>query len=97
MLRSTIVSLAFAIAAVCPGSVAAGEHAGPGAKAETPTLETPNSSPIYNGLNHQPTQNQLDALQMRDVTPEQARKVDRLYDQLMASSQNILARRPGSR
>jgi hypothetical protein len=96
MLRTTIVALALAIVAVCPDLAGAVERAGPGAKAEAPTPEPRNSSPIYNGRNHQPTQNQLDALNKRDVTPQQAREVDRLFAQLMASSWNILARHPAS-
>ena len=50
--------------------------------------------PIYNGFNHQPTQHALKALHHRDVTPEQAREVDRLYDQLLSSSEKILRQHP---
>ena len=42
--------------------------------------------PIYNGRDHQPTQDQLNALHLQDVTPNQAREVDRLYDQLETNS-----------
>jgi hypothetical protein len=38
--------------------------------------------PIHNGFNHQPTQNELRALRHQDVTPDAAREIDRLCDQL---------------
>ena len=50
--------------------------------------------PIYNGFNHQPTQNALRALHHQDVTPEDAREIDRLYDQLLSSSEKILRQHP---
>ena len=40
--------------------------------------------PIQNGHNHQPTEQELRALHREDVTPDQAREVDRLYDRLLA-------------
>ena len=40
--------------------------------------------PIRNGLNYQPTEQELKALHQEDVTPDQAREIDRLYDQLLA-------------
>jgi hypothetical protein len=45
--------------------------------------------PIHNGRNYQPTGDELRALHLEDVTPEQAREIDRLYDQLLAGSVNI--------
>jgi hypothetical protein len=33
--------------------------------------------PIYNGFNHQPTQNELKALHQQDVTTDQARPIIR--------------------
>jgi hypothetical protein len=50
--------------------------------------------PIYNGFNHQPTQNELKALHQQDVTTDQAREVDRLYDQLLSNSEKILRQHP---
>jgi Spy/CpxP family protein refolding chaperone len=41
--------------------------------------------PIQNGHNHQPTQHELGALHMQDVTPDQAREIDRLYEQLLSA------------
>ena len=40
--------------------------------------------PIQNGHNHQPTERELGALHREDVTPDQAREIDRLYDRLLA-------------
>jgi hypothetical protein len=40
--------------------------------------------PIRNGHNYQPTENELRALHLRDVTPDEAREIDRLYNQLLA-------------
>jgi len=45
--------------------------------------------PIYNGRDHQPTQNELNSLHLRDVTPNEAQEVDRLYDQLESSSAKV--------
>ena len=43
--------------------------------------------PIRNGHNYQPTERELKALHLRDVTPDQAQEIDRLYDQLLASGE----------
>jgi hypothetical protein len=40
--------------------------------------------PIRNGRNYQPTENDLRALHLQDVTPDEAREIDRLYNQLLA-------------
>ena len=45
--------------------------------------------PIHNGRNYQPTEHELRALHLEDVTPDQAREIDRLYDQLLASSEKV--------
>ena len=52
--------------------------------------------PIRNGINYQPTENELKALHLRDVTPGEAREIDRLYDQLLASSEKIRNRTAAS-
>jgi hypothetical protein len=39
--------------------------------------------PIHNGRNYQPTEHELRALHQEDVTPDQTREIDRLYDQLL--------------
>jgi hypothetical protein len=41
--------------------------------------------PIRNGRNYQPTENELRSLHLRDVTPDQAREIDRLYGELLAA------------
>jgi hypothetical protein len=46
--------------------------------------------PIYNGLDHQPTENELRALHEQDVTPAQAEVIDKLYYQLMSADKKIL-------
>jgi hypothetical protein len=50
--------------------------------------------PIRNGHNYQPTDHELRSLQLEDVTPDQAREIDRLYDQLLARSENVHNRHP---
>jgi hypothetical protein len=50
--------------------------------------------PIQHGHDYQPTENELKALHERDVTPNQAREVDRLYDQLLGSGKKDRDRRP---
>jgi hypothetical protein len=47
--------------------------------------------PIHNAFNHQPTQDELRALHQQDVTPDRAREIDRLYDQLLSDSEKILS------
>jgi hypothetical protein len=42
--------------------------------------------PIQNGHNHQPTEQELKALHLEDVTPDQAHEIDRLYDRLLGGS-----------
>jgi hypothetical protein len=39
--------------------------------------------PIRNGHNYQPTEKELRSLHLQDVTPDEAREIDRLYDQLL--------------
>ena len=41
--------------------------------------------PIQNGRNYQPTENELRSSRLQDVTPDEAREIDRLYDQLLAA------------
>jgi hypothetical protein len=47
--------------------------------------------PVYNGFDHQPTENELRALQKEDVAPAQVEVIDKLYDQLMSADKTILS------
>jgi len=40
---------------------------------------------IRNGRNYQPTENGLRSSHLQDVTPDQAREIDRLYSELLAA------------
>jgi hypothetical protein len=55
------------------------------------------SGPIRDGHNYQPTERELRALHQKDLTPDQAREVDRLYDQLLAGSEKGRNRYPAPR
>jgi hypothetical protein len=48
--------------------------------------------PIRNGHNSQPTERGLRALNQRDVTPDQAREIDRLYNKLLADDEKARER-----
>ncbi len=50
--------------------------------------------PIRNGRDYQPTERELRALHQKDVTPDQAREIDRLYDQLLAINEKVRNRHP---
>jgi hypothetical protein len=54
----------------------------------------PGPWPIYDWLNHQPTEDELRAAHERDVSRSQAREIDRLYDQLMSTSDKNLGLAP---
>ena len=41
--------------------------------------------PIRNGHNYQPAEKELRALHLQDVTPDEAREIDQIYDQLLAT------------
>ena len=53
--------------------------------------------PIRSGHNYQPTEQELRSLHQEDLTPDQAREVDRLYEQLLASGEKVRKRRPAAR
>ena len=46
--------------------------------------------PIWHGQNHQPRQDQLDALHESDVTPKESQEIDWLYEQLERDNPQIL-------
>ena len=50
--------------------------------------------PIQHGQDRQPTETELKADHLHDVTPNQAQEVDRLYDELMSSSKKLLKEEP---
>ena len=72
---------------VCAGALVAALSilAGPAVAKDAPPFHQ-GPWPIYNGFNHQPTQDELGALHQQDVPPYQAQEIDRLYDQLLSSS-----------
>jgi hypothetical protein len=75
-------------------TIALGTPAALAANAEgTPPLHR-GPWPIHNRRNYQPTADELRALHLEDVTPDQAREIDRLYDQLLAGSENVRNRDP---
>jgi hypothetical protein len=45
--------------------------------------------PIRNGHNYQPTENDLRSAHLQDVTPGQAREIERLYNQLLGAHPRI--------
>src|SRR5579862_2326272 len=47
----------------------------------------PGPWPIWHWHNHQPRQSQLDAMHKRNVTPKEAREIDRLYNSLSSQAQ----------
>jgi hypothetical protein len=53
--------------------------------------------PIWHWHNHQPRQDQLNALHKSDVTPEESREIDRLYMQLEQGSSKIRVHRHKTR
>ena len=70
----------------------------PGYAEDAPQLH-PGPWPIWHWQNHQPRQDQLDAMHKSNVTPEELREIDRLYMQLERFNPKILvhphrARRP---
>ena len=42
--------------------------------------------PIGNGHNYQPTEHELRSSHIQDVTPNEAREIDRLYNQLLSAN-----------
>jgi hypothetical protein len=64
----------------------------PGVAKDAPPLHQ-RPSPIYNGIDHQPTRDEQRELHQHDVTPDQAREIDRLYRQLLSSSDRAPPRR----
>jgi len=57
---------------------------------EVKSLPHPGPWPIQHGHNLQPREDQLRAMQRQDLTPQESREVDRLYERLEQSSQHML-------
>jgi hypothetical protein len=75
-----------------PGHASSGVMAIP--EGATANVAPASPWPIYNGFDHQPTENELRALHEQDVTPAQADEIDKLYDQLMSADREILGSHP---
>jgi hypothetical protein len=80
MLAVTTIALGTPAALAVDGEAALPLHTGPW--------------PIRNGLDYQPTEQELRSLHQNDVTPHEAREIDRLYDQLLAGSGKVRNRHP---
>ena len=79
--RSRCAILVYAMLMVT--TIALGTPTAFAANAEDAALRHEGPWPIRHGHNYQPTEHELRALHQEDVTPDQAREIDRLYDQLL--------------
>jgi len=80
MSKKIVFGVALALASLLLANIGSAEDAPPLHKGPWP---------IRNGRNYQPTEHELRVLHEEDVTPGQAREIDRLYDQLLASSGQV--------
>jgi hypothetical protein len=87
IMLEAIFGIALALGLLVPASGASAE--GAAALHEGPW-------PIHNGHNIQPTARELRAMHLEDVTPEQAREIDRLYNELLANNESDRKRNPAS-
>jgi hypothetical protein len=87
IMLKTIPGIALALALLLPFNSASAEGA--------PLLHE-GPWPIRNGHNYQPTEHELRTLHLEDVTPDQAREIDRLYKELLANSEGGRKRHPVS-
>jgi hypothetical protein len=87
MSSKTSVGIALALALLLPADSASAEGA---------ALPHEGRWPIRNGHNYQPTEHELRLLHLEDVTPDQAREIDRLYRELLANSEGGRKRHPVS-
>jgi hypothetical protein len=75
MSRKTVIGLVLVVSSLLLANVGYAEQASPAHKGPWP---------IRNGHNYQPTENELRSSHIQDVTPDEAREIDRLYNQLLA-------------
>ena len=80
MSRKIVFGVALALASLLLANIGSAEDSPPLHKGPWP---------IRNGHNYQPTEHELRALHLEDVTPDQAREIDRLYDELLSSSEKV--------
>jgi hypothetical protein len=85
MSRKIVFGVALALASLLLANIGSAE--------DSPSLHK-GPWPIRNGHNYQPTEHELRALHLQDITPDQARDVDRLYDQLLTRGENVHNRHP---
>jgi hypothetical protein len=85
MSSKIVFGVALALASLLPANI--------GSAQDAPSLHK-GPWPIRDGRNYQPTERELRALHQEDVTPDEACEIDRLYDQLLASSEKVRSRRP---
>jgi len=83
MSRKIVYGVALALASLLLANIGSAE--------DSPLLHK-GPWPIRNGRNYQPTEHALRALHLEDVTPDQAREIDRLYDQLLSGSDKVRSR-----
>ena len=76
MLSKTIFGAALVVSSLLLAEVGYAEQAQPFHKGPWP---------IRNGRNYQPTENELRSSHLQDVTLDQAREIDRLYNELLAA------------
>jgi hypothetical protein len=50
--------------------------------------------PVRDGRNYQPTERELEDMDRHDVRPDEAREIDRLYDELMSGDEKVSKRYP---
>jgi hypothetical protein len=76
MSRKVVFGLALVVSLLSLANIGYAEQAPPVHKGQWP---------IRNGRNYQPTENELRSSHLQDVTPDEAREIDRLYNQLLAA------------
>jgi hypothetical protein len=88
MSSKSVLVAASVLALLLLTNIGSAEHAPPPRKG---------SWPIRNGQNYQPTQRELNDLHREDVTSEEARAIDRLYDELMLNTKKLRKPNPASK